>query len=313
MKNIFKIFSKEKQSVNNNVEVLELPNKNVIISNVDVNLHELNSIEKAYPKEVLEIHHEFSNAANNLLNQAKNIIAEAATKDISKVNRLESLGFKQANQVTELKPLIKKQELSKEQVKLVNHYQLNYPNNKFITEEQVQSICYKYNLVCGNVSRFKGFVPEKKLTEIENFTLKKGDEIDLSKSIYFIQKDGNTFWEITDITEKDILPVAINYLKKSWHFMSYAYPEAVNKYGNCKITSHFSQPELVKDFSSLKICAPIKDMDISGLTLSKGYKLNSHIDVPDPIVLQPVKGGFLILAAWGDEASDELVVNQKFN
>lgn len=269
----------------------------------------------SYPKEVQMIHHEFHTAADNLLLEANSIIEEARTKNVTKVHRLELLGFKQASQVTELKPLIKKQELSKEQVKLVNHYQLNYPNNKFITEEQVQSICYKYNLVCGNVSRFKGFVPEKKLTEIENFILKKGDEIDLSKSIYFIQKYGNKFWEITDITEKDILPSTISYLKSSWHYMSHVYPDAVNKYGNCKITSHFSQPELaqpelVKDFFSLKICAPIKDMDISGLTLSKGYKLNSHIDVPDPVVLQPVKGGFLILAAWGDEASDELVVNQ---
>ena len=35
--------------------------------------------------------------------------------------------------------------------------------------------------------------------------------------------------------------------------------------------------------------------------------------VPDPVVLQPVRYGFLIVTAWGDEASDEMVVNPRNN
>lgn len=62
----------------------------------------------------------------------------------------------------------------------------------------------------------------------------------------------------------------------------------------------------------LQICAPVKDMDLTGLELVEGYKLQKQ-HIPDPVVLQPVKGGYLILTAWGDEASDELVVNQQFN
>lgn len=62
----------------------------------------------------------------------------------------------------------------------------------------------------------------------------------------------------------------------------------------------------------LQICAPIKYMDIKGLELTEGYKLEKKF-IPDPVVLQPVKGGYLILTAWGDEASDPLVVNQNFN
>ncbi len=56
----------------------------------------------------------------------------------------------------------------------------------------------------------------------------------------------------------------------------------------------------------LKICAPLSQMEMTG------YKLfGIHIvkEVPDPIVLQPVNGGYLIVCAWGNEASDELVVN----
>ena len=48
----------------------------------------------------------------------------------------------------------------------------------------------------------------------------------------------------------------------------------------------------------------------------KDFKL-SKIEIPDPVVLQPVMFNktkyYLIVTAWGDEASDELVVNQNHN
>lgn len=43
----------------------------------------------------------------------------------------------------------------------------------------------------------------------------------------------------------------------------------------------------------------------------KGYKLEKHI--PDPVVLRHEHGGYLIVTAWGDEESDENVVNESFN
>ena len=48
----------------------------------------------------------------------------------------------------------------------------------------------------------------------------------------------------------------------------------------------------------------------------KNFKL-SKIEIPDPVVLKPVffKGmkHYLIVTAWGLEASDELVANQNHN
>jgi hypothetical protein len=65
----------------------------------------------------------------------------------------------------------------------------------------------------------------------------------------------------------------------------------------------------------LEIAAPIKDFDTKGMEL-KDFKL-SEIEIPDPVVLQPVfyarQKHYLIVTAWGQEASDELVVNQKMN
>ncbi len=59
-----------------------------------------------------------------------------------------------------------------------------------------------------------------------------------------------------------------------------------------------------------KICAPLKDMDTRDMYITDGYKLEH---VPDPIVLQPVNHGYLICSAWGNESSDEIVVNEIFN
>lgn len=36
-------------------------------------------------------------------------------------------------------------------------------------------------------------------------------------------------------------------------------------------------------------------------------------EIPDPVVLYPVREGYLIVTAWGDEASDPDVVNEVNN
>lgn len=276
---MFKLF---KKSAENKVEVAE-PKKS------------------KYPKEVLEIHHEFETAADKLLQSAKEVIKEAGTKDAVKVSRLESLGFKQASQVTELKPILQKAQLSKEQIELLSYYQRNYPLNKFITEEQVKIICHKYNLVCGDVSRFKGFVPEKNLREIEGFKLKESEQglVELVNTCVYNVSLG--FYNERDLTDN-------HYLSSP----SQENEELVIKAMSLGVRRDHVYIQRSNRKNILQICAPVKDMDISGLELVEGYKLQKK-HIPDPVVLQPVKGGYLILTAWGDEASDELVVNQKMN
>ncbi len=44
-----------------------------------------------------------------------------------------------------------------------------------------------------------------------------------------------------------------------------------------------------------------------------GSFINKKIVVPDPVILQPVKGGYLIVTAWGDEASDPDIINPIHN
>jgi len=65
---------------------------------------------------------------------------------------------------------------------------------------------------------------------------------------------------------------------------------------------------VVPPAKNFKICAPIKDFNMEKKKV-KGH----HIVPEDPIVLQPVRGGYLIVTCWGPEASDELVINQNHN
>lgn len=260
---------------------------------------------KNYPAEVLQIHHEFEAAAGKLLQQANSIIDEAKTIDSTKVSRLEKLGFVKVGQVAELKPILQKAELSKEQIELLNYYRINYPLSKFIAEAQVKEICHKYNLVCGEVNRFTGFVPEKNLREIEGFKLKEKEQ----NCLVF---DNGLVFENAEIRRVNGWFHIFKIDGDPYDF-SFQSEDGVRFYGTPRSRNPFNLPsdlwvqsmEVKKGF---QICAPVKDMDISGLELSEGYKLQKK-HIPDPVVLQPVKGGYLIVTAWGDEASDPIVVN----
>lgn len=266
-----------------------------------------------YPKEVVEIHREFNTASEKLIAEAVEIIERASAPEIEKAKRLNFLGFSQAKQVEESSQILKQAVISKEVAELVRKYQVMYPNNKFITEEQVKAICFKYNLICGEVKRFKGFVPEKNLKQIEGFLTRYkiskqlrvtnfGKELDIiSMDDYKIHqgKDYISYYHIA--TNKHCFQQ-----NKEKHDGINFYGSYFDSKGNYKSTS--ASFEVI----GLQICAPVKDMDMEGMTIKDGYKMRK-IHVPDPVVLHPCPGGYIILSAWGDEASDENVVNQNHN
>lgn len=301
--NILGLFKKEKK---------ETPNLSPVVTEAP---------RKVYPPEVEQIHMEFFTAADLLVEEAKSVLKQAESLNAQKVKRLISLGFKNAKQVQEVEPVMKKAELGEEQIKLIRYYQHNYPLNKFITEEQVKQICYKYNLVCGDVSRYKGFVPEKNLREIERFKLKDQEASTMIIEAY--APSGNSIGTFTaqGVELKRLKGEAYWHIyKKSGDKYEYSFQQDSEStlpfmYGSDR-SNLFGLQEMGYISAirvcnhSLQICAPVKDMDTRGLEIKDGYKLSEKIHIPDPVVLQPVKGGYLILTAWGDEASDPIVVNQ---
>lgn len=252
-------------------------------------------VNKEYPKIIQEIHTEFLTAGDRLLKNAQDLLDVLSVPNKEKVEFLKNFGFHNVKQVTETNEVIAKIKTQELISQVVSDFKIKYPNYKFITTEIAEKICKKYNLVLGEVSRYKGFVPEKNLLEMGIFFEKYPEEKNvfcrrifsiysnsveiISESIYKIMTDKKR-------PESVISPLS-NYMKTSY--------------------SHEAVP--------LSICAPISDMDMTGHKL-EGVKVVKEI--PDPVVLLPKNHdngikGYLILTAWGDEASDELVINQAKN
>jgi hypothetical protein len=259
-------------------------------------------------KIVAEIHNEFDTAAERLLKEAKAIIGNTDKANAEKASRLKKLGFGSAAPVKKNEGQVEKERKGKELADLILYYQTWYPGNKFITEQEVERICKKYGLLCGAVSNYIGDVPEKNLREIEAFKLRDeemlpGYDYDYSMPLQTIGIQ-NRFEQDTrrmglgDWMRDEQLRQREQFLRMQQEFVSrlYSTPSPVKATVKGK-----RKPEF-------KICAPVKDFDTTMMRVSDGYKLES---IPDPIVLQPVKGGYLVVSKWGLEAGDEGLVNEK--
>lgn len=198
----------------------------------------------------------------------------------------------------------------------VLYYQGKYPNNKFITEDQVKQINKKYNLVCAPIAKFKGFVPVDKLDQIEKTTIHSYDKecnyIRL-KNCWGTINNSNAFLPFflrrmaANIVHREfgMKLISVDHKDLYWHNSGKDLFSAKGAY--------VERYQLI-DRTSIMICAPKKQFDLKGLVkFGSMFNQVTSVTVPDPVVLQPVKGGYLILAAWGEEASDEIVVNQKMN
>ncbi len=242
-----------------------------------------------------EIHESFYTEVDKLLSSAKisNSLDTDKQELINKCERLKSLGFTNTKEVKEAEVEIKRlndlkteNESKKSLIEAINYFSFKYPMYKFITEDSVKNICEKYNLVYGEINRYTGTVPDLNLKQIESFKISEEDEC------YFIE----TRYAWGSFTEKRV--ITLEQCKKS-------------KSENSRLVSS-SQ---IFGKCSLEIAAPLSDFNMTEAEV-KDFKL-SDIIVYDPVVLKPVifdnKKHFLIVSAWGQEASDELVVNQKMN
>lgn len=248
-----------------------------------------------------------------MLAEAEKILKQAESDDHKKGLRLNELGFKQAQQVSQSIALEQSLITAKDERELIMRYAVKYPLYKFIKEDKVKLICEKYNLVKAPIDRYKGFVPEKCVQEMEKFkkNIKKEDIPD-------------NFMKIIKYRHEIVDKPGIELLKK-------LYPDGwipTNLSNNDRsMVKHDKIDNHQYDFVSVEeceekindgweICAPEKDIDTNSLKRNgfSFFKTNiKRIEIKDPVVLQPVKGGYLIITAWGDEASDPLVLNETLN
>lgn len=286
-----------------------------------------------------DIHNEFFTASDKLLKEVTKIILDTSINE-DKIARLQKLGFNKSIEVTNNSPLLNKIKRSKETCDLINEYKTLYPY-KFIAFEQVDEICKKYNLVTGLIENYKGFVPEKNLKDIEQSQYYRITKLKQSHT----QRKKEILIKISDLRDKHKTPKILEFfdylidkqldisgvssfgsliefrLDKihkdkndvSWNYVS---ENGRSLYNILKDSDFRYTIETATLYSSsdLIIAAPEKDMDTTGLTkIKNSWFSTSKRHYPDPVVMIPVKMGYLIVTAWGDEASDPLVFNEKQN
>lgn len=273
---------------------------------------------------VAEIHEAFYSADERLLQEAKDLLANPRLDKAIYAERLGSLGFGSAKPVKEAIAIAENHLKAGDLIKGIEHWRMYYPGNKFITEEEVKRICEKYGLLLGDAANYTGDVPEKNLCEIEAFKLRKEDYTEK-------QKGWGGLWDTfaTAYFSQNLLGIRRSKPRRSGVLASYfdqvngemsGLPKSIgmitepsigggwaigyDPYGGPKKEEKAKETEQ----ASFKICAPKQDFNTLGYVEVDGYRL-----VYDPVVLQPVKDGYLIVTAWGQEASDEIVVNQAQN
>ena len=267
------------------------------------NIAEKTNDTKSTNELVQEIHDTFYTEVDKLLADAK--ISRSLDTDkqelIDKCKRLKDLGFTNTKEVIEADIEIKRlEDLETENkqkenlIHAINHFSFKYPQYKFITEDSVLKICNKYGLVYGAIKRFIGDVPEKNLKHIEQFSVDVKDECFISGMRSYSFRGPSRIGTDTYITNKEHADIN----------------ECKDGRGHCP--TGFS---LINMKCPLEIAAPVKDFNMDGMEV-KDFKI-SKIEIPDPVVLKPViysgEKYYLIVTAWGEEASDEIVVNSKMN
>ncbi len=260
---------------------------------------------------IAEIHHSFNTVGDKLLADAQATLDGSDKIIIDKGQRLLDAGFVNTKQVKLVQEQAQKVAQATAQRALILDYALRYPTNKFITREHVDQIAAKYNLVVGDVSAYTGFVPDKNLREIEAFG-KRVSTKDMPHGHVKILK-----WSHESVDTRDKKRIAEMWpgllIPDNAEQLNFRYSRnegSINMNGN---NVYFESCQMIPGTSQL-IVAPMADMKMDGLSFIKGHWVKATTKhFPDPVVLQPVKGGFLIVTAWGEEASDPLVFNEQLN
>lgn len=278
-------------------------------------------------KTIQLIQADFFNAYNtfNIQGKSSNDI-DSINKEIevlqSKIKNLRSTGFDNSEDVTtcnatidRLQKRIAKIKTDDSQYQAFLYFSQKYPQYRFITRSQIEKLCEKWKLVYGIAPFYKGSIPEKNLKEIEICKISQEDKIyeaytdSLTLSGGFLTYVDDRFL-IKNTGFCDNNYRQFNELKNNYFDDKKYYTDGLNK--------HYKE-------SPLEIIASIDHFHMNGAIGVENFRITyqrrkddqDFRSIPDPIVLHPVfwKGNkhYLIITAWGDEASDPAIYNHNRN
>jgi hypothetical protein len=213
------------------------------------------------------------------------------SKDV--IDELKAMGFINAKNVTD-------EEDHRETHHLAVMYRQKYPGYKFITHRQLNQICTDHELKWAALTEFKGEIPEKNAREMIAAKIQAKD-LDVSMLSAFGTRENPI---VIKATAGDAMMYDIS--RGISGIMEIINKEVAPK----KVTEALmnTDPERFLKISEINKIAPNALIIIADPKLFVAPK---KFVCPMPSVM--VKGGFLILTAWGAEAGHQNVVNEKMN
>ena len=248
-----------------------------------------------------QIHNDMYSAHDSIIKEAYDILSSSSNffskEKIERLQKLKELGFTNFDEIQILEKELEKSKKYSELHRVARYYNKVYPFHKFICQDTVKRIIKKYGLVLARVRDYIADIPDKNQKEIVGFKvmrkdIREPDEVYRGFSIqpFFMDVWDDSTLDMIRIQRQNISPEEYFKIKKR------------NEY----IRKKEIDRELLSG-NDLLIIAPVNKIDMIGKYVKDG------IVTEDPIVLQPVNGGYLIVTSWGLEASDPEVVNHKFN
>lgn len=274
-----------------------------------------------------QILRDVNNAEDLALQVAINFINGPKPFNDEKYARLEKLaemGFENVDEVNDLLTYKRKLNGQLEIVDQIREYQRVYPMYKFIDMDGVEQLCKKYGLLLTSVDKYKADIPDKNQVDIVNFKvqprhIREATELNRFDGSEFgsFMSDGDFVYGMTNTRSRRID------MEANWNWMISSLKRERNIGPYFDVTpKDIDVPKLISKFGlplkaekeieyvsgkNLCILAPERMLITSG-NLKKG-----HILLNDPIILQPVKLGYIIITAWGLEAADSSVLNPSHN
>lgn len=221
--------------------------------------------------------------------------------DSEKKKSLERLGLTNSKTYLDILSL----EKQKNEIELLKFFKENFPNSIFMKLDDFKNLCIKYGLVCGDMSEFKGEIPNKNIKEIID-ALQIIEKINRSNlyinyeyytANHFSVTINKNFPNKFILEERDKL---IEYAK-NFHFFRSGDFQITDGIGQTR-EGIFANKEKLGEYRML-IAAPSNLMNAAEVGLE--YYEAKPVIKDDPIVFQILNHDIVMIhSKWGEEAND---------
>lgn len=293
--------------------------------NILKNTEMISIFKKEIPAEV--IHKEFDDSEELINKACQELFNELNIKTIDKVKNksvmLTELGFVNSEAVTKIKTesVIGNYNISLERAEYLKHLKFTYPQSKFITTDELDRICNKYNLIHAPVRHYIKDVPEKNIFEMKNVQQLRGN--DKANKEYIINYKIYNFRLI--YAKEYVSSKETKHWENPIKFSSPTDQAALRKYLIDKYKPEkgiaFKETSTTTiDKSGLFIAAPKSHFNLDGVEESGefGFFTQTVQVTKDPIVFEFLQNDFVrIITKWGtdDDQSfmDDSLINETLN